>query len=143
MTWKTHNCRQCGDVFEYEWKGGRGRLVCDTCLGKNKKRDWKKQNAGWNKKKRNIAYRYGVTAEQFQDLLDSCGNQCEGCGVQPENPWSLNVDHCHVTGAVRGMLCGGCNFAVGKVQDSPYTLRRLAKYLEGKSSGTGRQGHVL
>lgn len=49
---------------------------------------------------------------------------------------SLSVDHCHTTGAIRGLLCDNCNNILGRAKDSPSVLRRLAAYLEvaGKSA---------
>ena len=41
------------------------------------------------------------------------------------------VDHDHETGKVRGLLCNGCNIAIGYAKDSPETLRRMAAYIEG------------
>jgi len=43
----------------------------------------------------------------------------------------LNVDHCHKTGKVRGLLCHLCNIGLGVFKDSPANLRNAAKYLEG------------
>lgn len=56
---------------------------------------------------------------------------CEICG-RPDggNGKPLAVDHCHVTGHVRGLLCMLCNTALGKLQDSPDLLRKAIEYLE-------------
>jgi hypothetical protein len=40
-----------------------------------------------------------------------------------------HVDHCHDTGVVRGILCPGCNVALGIFQDSPEILIRAADYV--------------
>jgi hypothetical protein len=40
------------------------------------------------------------------------------------------VDHCHDTGAVRGLLCHSCNTALGGFKDNPKSLRTAASYLE-------------
>ena len=72
---------------------------------------------------------YGITAKQFRDFLVAQNDACAGCriGVNETKP---HVDHDHVTGKVRGLLCGNCNKAIGLVHDDPVRLRALAAYLE-------------
>jgi hypothetical protein len=41
------------------------------------------------------------------------------------------VDHCHRTGKVRGVICQGCNKALGFIKDRPETAERMAAYLRG------------
>lgn len=53
-------------------------------------------------------------------------NECEVCHATERLVW----DHCHTTGAQRGVLCGGCNIALGMVRDRPDILRALANYIE-------------
>lgn len=53
---------------------------------------------------------------------------CRICSSPPDiRP--LSIDHCHVTGVVRGLLCGQCNSAVGLMGDDPKRLISAAKYL--------------
>lgn len=42
---------------------------------------------------------------------------------------AFDVDHCHKTGRVRGLLCTRCNRLVGLAGDNPQTALRLAAYL--------------
>ncbi len=42
----------------------------------------------------------------------------------------MHIDHDHKTGEIRGVLCGGCNVALGSARDDPELLRNLAAYLE-------------
>ena len=51
---------------------------------------------------------------------------CDICAVS----CSFSVDHNHKTGAVRGLLCGSCNRALGLFHDNPALLRKAATYLE-------------
>ena len=48
-------------------------------------------------------------------------------------PTVWNIDHDHETGEVRGLLCRGCNVALGAVRDSVTTLVAMIEYL-GKRS---------
>lgn len=81
---------------------------------------------------------YGLTQERFDELADLQYDVCAGCmrplikGSQAGVPSSERtvVDHSHVTGAVRGLLCGNCNRVLGLVKDDVLTLRSLAHYLE-------------
>jgi hypothetical protein len=53
------------------------------------------------------------------------------CPIRCDRP-AEHVDHCHRTGAVRGMLCGGCNTGMGQLGDDPVALLRAADYLLGR-----------
>lgn len=69
---------------------------------------------------------YGVTPEKFESMSASADDKCLGC----EKEVSLQVDHDHRTGRIRGLLCGSCNRGLGLLQDDPETLRRLLTYLK-------------
>lgn len=70
--------------------------------------------------------KYGLTPSERQVLLEAQDGRCAGCR---RLVGEFCVDHDHVTGRVRGLLCRPCNFALGHVSDDPATLRRLADYL--------------
>ena len=50
----------------------------------------------------------------------------------------MHVDHCHKTGAVRGVLCFNCNAALGHVNDSQERLQKLKDYLAVKETFKAR-----
>ena len=79
---------------------------------------------------RNRAARLGITPDEVSDLLARANGLCEACGNQIKDNRDEHIDHCHATGKIRGVLCGGCNVALGRVQDSPERLRALIGYLE-------------
>lgn len=84
------------------------------------------------------AARYGMSGAEFRALLAAQAGACALCGsdgkgfgaVGPRRGDRLNVDHCHATGKVRGLLCGDCNTAIGRFGDDPARLRAAAEYLE-------------
>lgn len=79
---------------------------------------------------RNLKMNFGITVEDYARILHAQDFKCVCGGVLEHGTFRVHVDHCHRTGLVRGVLCYGCNVALGMVKDSPATLRILAKYLE-------------
>lgn len=64
-----------------------------------------------------------------------CANpMCDNvCNLESKGPGDMNtfvVDHDHITGKVRELLCHRCNKALGMVQDDPKVLLGLLQYLE-------------
>lgn len=75
---------------------------------------------------------YGVTREQYEQMLDAQGGRCAICGGTSTRRRSefFHVDHCHDTGRVRGLLCHKCNTAIGMLGDDVHVTRRALEYLE-------------
>lgn len=77
--------------------------------------------------------RRGMDRSEWNRLLQEQQDGCALCGLK-EAGWNFGVglviDHCHKTGAVRGLLCGDCNTALGRFGDDPERLRAAAAYLE-------------
>jgi|SRR5580700_8739327 hypothetical protein len=72
--------------------------------------------------------KYGITYDQYEEMLISSPH-CPGCDM-PFGPTLLaTVDHDHETGAIRGLLCGPCNGALGQSFDDPQRLIQMAAYL--------------
>jgi hypothetical protein len=73
---------------------------------------------------------YGITLEQHGAMLLTQNGACAIChSTTPDNNGGWNVDHCHITGAVRGLLCNGCNVGLGHFNDNPEALEAAAAYL--------------
>lgn len=82
-----------------------------------------------------IRYKYGLSLEAYQAMLEGQKHVCAVC-MKPntrKGDTRLMVDHCHVTGRVRGLLCHNCNAALGMADDDPDLLERLAEYLKERS----------
>jgi hypothetical protein len=80
-----------------------------------------------NKRKSKLKRKYGLTLDDFENILTEQGGGCSICKAVPERP--LDIDHCHTTGHVRGLLCNKCNTGLGLFGDSPERLEAAAKYL--------------
>jgi hypothetical protein len=82
-------------------------------------------------RRHHLKHRYGITPEQYEEMLGKQGGGCAVCGTRfpGGNSTNFHVDHCHKTGRVRGLLCRKCNHALGLVDDDPELLRALADYL--------------
>lgn len=85
----------------------------------------------------NLMSRYGISEEEYEELLAAQGGACAICGAtqgwmsshDSGKPKRLAVDHSHESGKVRGLLCDRCNTVLGKTRDSPELLRKAAEYL--------------
>lgn len=75
--------------------------------------------------------RYGLTVEQYDEMLERQGHVCGICGKGPSGKRRLAVDHDHETGGVRGLLCGECNMGIGKFKDDPELLRAALRWVDG------------
>lgn len=97
-------------------------------------REWQKKNLrGDRKRSAHYKFRYGLSLQQIADPLEKQGGGCAICGeLKPR----MAVDRCHKSGAVRGILCGTCNSAIGMLQENPQTLAAATKYLE-EANDTG------
>ena len=66
---------------------------------------------------------------EYQQKLEQQNGVCAIC-FGTDTGKSLAVDHDHVTGQIRGLLCGRCNPAIGYLRDSAELARKVANYLE-------------
>ncbi len=77
------------------------------------------------RKNKKLKDRYGITLVQYNEMVKKQSGKCAIC----ENECKLHVDHCHVTGVVRGLLCNGCNRAIGFFNDEPRKLLKAVSYI--------------
>lgn len=74
---------------------------------------------------------YGLSVEEYEAMLSLQNGLCALCLKPPSGRRMkvLQVDHCHKTGRVRGLLCNECNTAIGRLGDSEEGIRRTLEYL--------------
>ena len=73
-----------------------------------------------------LRQKYGITQDQYSEMYDSRNGQCDICGDY--HPL-LQVDHCHTSLEIRGLLCPKCNKALGLLRDSQVILQSAIDYL--------------
>lgn len=83
--------------------------------------------------RRHCLRKFGLSIQEYEALLAAQDGRCAVCRRTPDQagrkPKLLAVDHDHVTGQVRGLLCTNCNTAIGKAADDPVRLCRMADYI--------------
>jgi hypothetical protein len=79
--------------------------------------------------------RYGISPDQYREMVAAQNNRCAICGEEPDPNGikaasRLHVDHDHVTGRNRDLLCCRCNQGIGYFKDDPALFRAAADYIE-------------
>lgn len=82
---------------------------------------------------RKLLKQYGLTMEIYERIVRRQQGLCAICR-KPPNKQRLHFDHDHSTGQFRGLICGRCNWAMGKFEDDPNLLFNVIAYL-GTSRG--------
>jgi len=82
---------------------------------------------------------YGISQIEYDDLFNSQDGACAICRKPNWNGRGPNVDHDHITGKVRGIICSSCNTALGMIGDNPNIARAMADYLEIKGGKNADQ----
>lgn len=77
---------------------------------------------------------YNLTVNEYNKLVERQNGLCAICGkVETANNqygmFPLSIDHDHITGKVRGLLCQRCNRMLGHAKDNINILKKAIKYL--------------
>lgn len=128
------SCGKCGKTKKSsEFSIRRGaksglKSYCKECIN-SLPREVNKERALWLHRKRI----YGITKEQFDELLYRQGHACGLC-KEPLHIKDTYVDHCHKTNVVRGILCVRCNNQLSPIE-RPGFLEAALAYLERTKNG--------
>ena len=141
-------CPICTKIFlqpDRPQGGGRRTIYCSSkCRNKNWvngngpkrkatiiKYDTQPENKQRKQERTRLATlkRYKISEIDFKQRLSQQNERCLGC-MSSIDQSSARIDHNHITGKVRGLLCDHCNWAIGHVKESLTTLRSLILYLE-------------
>lgn len=137
-------CKECGETKPYPDNNffEQGRRVCRKCRAKKKmvtRRDKGipskiKHNVPKELKTRsyNLKNHFNMTLDDYDEMYRNQSGCCAICGThQSELGRTLCVDHNHITGEIRGLLCNDCNTAIGKLKtdEGIELLQKAIKYL--------------
>ena len=126
-------CTKCGEFKEHNqyYKSGERngkqhiKSYCKSCAIVKNKQYIEKNPYSW------IAKRYNVSLDVAKFLYLRSMQSCDICGTLWDGTKErLCIDHCHITGEVRGVLCKHCNHVLGHSKDSVQILKSAIEYLE-------------
>lgn len=130
-------CTRCGLEKELSCfqtfntpSGQKHRARCSACRNDDQKERYR------NNPSVHRAYllkaKYGLTLDDYDQLVVQQNGQCAICGTT--SPMGHHkrfvVDHNHITGEVRGLLCSKCNAGLGNFSDNPALMLKAALYLD-------------
>lgn len=113
------------------WAANREKLLAQQ--RERGKRNYEADPASYRaRNKRSRIQSYGLTEAEYGAMLTAQAGLCPLCDKEMDPPV---IDHCHDTGAVRGLLCRPCNAALGVLGDTEESIRRVLSYLTRSSFG--------
>lgn len=138
-------CPKCGieKPLSGFWKRADDRHAsrCKPC-STQANREWRRTNPLYERERyakskvetreRHLIRKYGVDLDMYDSMLAAQGGKCAICLCTPDTQAHgvFHIDHCHKTGAVRGLLCRGCNHVLGHLKDDRVSLQRAVNYLD-------------
>jgi len=128
-----YKCSVCGSEYAKKIKRSNQCQACRTKRHREycqRTRYHKKRYAIFAaaERERHLVRKYNLTPAEYQALVDHQNGECAICSKKQSRPF--DVDHCHSTGKVRGLLCTNCNRMLGHAHDDVFRLNRAADYLE-------------
>lgn len=128
------------DRAKYNAKNAQDRLKNPEKWKELYKRQYRKKIEKIGKEKRitqEIARYFGLTVAEYEKMFEQQNHKCAIC-LQEETRRSrtkgkicrLAVDHCHITGKIRQLLCHNCNLALGAFKDDIQTLQNAINYIK-------------
>jgi hypothetical protein len=118
------HCRTCGVLTADFYKGHARCRPCYLKTIKKTKEEYRENNLRWL---------YKIGNEDYERMLADQDGTCAACPATPDTQrhGRLHVDHDHVTGEVRGLLCHNCNTSIGLLNEDVARLSALITYLSG------------
>lgn len=109
---------------------------CKSCKAAYRKKNDQLPHNLARSKAYHFKNKYCISLEEYELLLQEQNNRCAICKQEESSLGRsgkilpLAVDHCHLTGRVRGLLCKNCNISLGNMEDSVERLSSAISYLQ-------------
>ena len=122
--------------FSLKAKGRFGRnAICKSCISNSNRERYKKDFSIKERSKVSsrlyTAKKHGLSKDELNNLYLLQNSKCGICGVtETEHGRYLAIDHDHLTGTVRGLLCMACNTGLGNFKDDIAFLNKAIDYLK-------------
>ena len=137
---KCNQTKQLIDFHKVNGKSEKRRSICKLCHNATYRDNYKKNPQKYRAYTNSKSYRpelkrksnlkiFGLTIEQYEEMLRQQNGVCAICLEECISGKRLAVDHCHITGKVRQLLCRRCNQSMGKFNDDPILLQKVVDYL--------------
>ena len=138
---ETKRCASCRETkpvgdFYHEYGGAGYRSYCKPCQKAKRRAAYERAGGKDVPYEQLIRQRYGITLADYNAQLRSQAHRCAICR-RPETMRyktgtvrRLSVDHDHVSGRLRGLLCHRCNMLVWAFEENHTTLAAIEAYLE-------------
>ncbi len=114
-------CKQCETKRVLKWQSENRERAQSTRHRHSSKKSTKQYRRNWALRKN-----YGITLDEFEALAKIQEYKCAICNDKVK----LRLDHDHLTGRIRGLLCDRCNLGIGVFKDDPTILQAAIKYLQ-------------
>lgn len=133
-------CKSCHQAAVRRWyRANREKAIADVKRWQQENKEHLHEYRREYRKRRRAEDRdahlrrtFGITIADYEVLLARQGGGCAICG-RPPTKAALHVDHDHATGEIRGLLCIGCNNALGQFRDEATLLERAADYVSSEA----------
>ena len=131
-------CKGCHQAQQQRWyAANREKAIADVKRWQQENKEhlhaYRREYRQRRKVEQRDAYlrrTFGFSHAEYENLLALQGGGCRICGKRP-GKIALHVDHDHETGEIRGLLCVGCNNALGQFGDDVGLLMRAGEYVDG------------
>lgn len=136
-----HICKKIKNIKEFnkdnQTISGYARACrdCQKIKSNNRYKNFKLEH-----KNNHLKSYFNISLNDYNKILKKQNGVCAICGLLESRKtvntsYTLAIDHDHITGKVRGLLCHRCNLGLGQFKDTTVLLQKAIEYLKGTING--------